>query len=274
MVSTNKFDQEFGRTVPQARRAEYASRYQTQFQKQLERVAERLNRESAQHPEVEFDKVAARLESAGAAELRDAWGTGIRIDSTGSSTRTGTSLYTLRSAGPDKQFFNGDDLTGYLQVTSRPNTAPAEPKGSVVDLHMEHDRGPFNGLAEIDGTVTDPSGVAVPGASVTLREVARGKVRSAKSDGNGQFKFTGVPPGICKVEISAPGFRMNSRWFTLAERDRATLSATLSVGATTETVTVEAAPAVFPARIRVGGAVAFGGNMNGVIGGIVGGGIG
>ena len=35
---------------------------------------------------------------------------------------------------------------------------------------MEHDRGPFNGLAEIAGSVLDPIGAMVAGARITVRE--------------------------------------------------------------------------------------------------------
>jgi uncharacterized protein YfaS (alpha-2-macroglobulin family) len=256
MVSTNRFDHEFGRTVPQARFVEYANRYRARFQTQLERVAESLNREAERHPETDAAKVAARLESASAPELRDAWGTNLRVEP------AGTALYMVQSAGPDKRFDSGDDLAGYLQVTSRQVTGPAEPNGGIVDLRMEHDRGPFNGLAEIAGTVTDVTGATVPGATVTASEIGNRKIRSTKSDANGQFQFTGVPPGKYEVRIFAQGFNTSSRRFTLAARDRATLSATLSIGSTTQMVQVEASPGV-----------AFG-TLNGVIGGIIGGGIG
>ena len=231
MVNTNQFDREFGRTVPQTRYVEYANRYATQFQAQVERVAQRFNRAIAQHAEPDIAKIAAQLESAGAPELRDSWGTNFNFE------RTGT-WCVVRSAGPDKQFGTGDDLAGYLQMTSRQAIGPVGPTGSSISLQMVHNHGPFNGLAQITGLVRDLSGAAVPAVSIMAREISSGKTRSARSDDAGQFQLTGVPPGQYEVQVSVTGFSMSSRRFTLAERDRAAVTATLNTGSVTREVAV------------------------------------
>ena len=270
MVNTNQFDREFGRTVPQTRYAEYANRYRTQFQAQMERVAERFTR-AASRAEPDLTKIAARLESAGAPELRDSWGTKFSFE------RTGTWCM-VRSAGPDKQFGTGDDLAGYLQVISQRVVGPVDPSGDVISLRMEHNQGPFNGFAQVAGLVQDRSGAVIPGARVAAREISSGKTRLAQSDGAGQFQFTGVPPGQYEVQISAPGLKMTSRRFTLAERDMAVLSATMNVAVTNEMIVVAAAPGV--AGGMVGGVVAdgpvgaFAAGMGGGIGSGHGGGVG
>jgi hypothetical protein len=49
------------------------------------------------------------------------------------------------------------------------------------------------GAGTVDGTITDPSGARVPGASVELRNQITGYSRSGQTDSNGSFRFTGLP---------------------------------------------------------------------------------
>jgi hypothetical protein len=233
MVNPNRFDREFGRAVAQMRYAEYASRYRVQFETQVERVAERFNRAIAQHGEKDLTKIAAQLEAAGAPELRDSWGTNFDFESVGA-------WYVVRSAGPDKRFASADDLVAYLGVSTRRASGPVNPAGSEISFWVEHDRGPYNGLAQIAGLVRDLSGAAVPGENITAREISSGKTRETRSDGAGQFQFTGVPPGQYVVQVSAAEFSMSSRRFTLAERDRAAVMATLNTGSVTREVAGDA----------------------------------
>src|SRR5215212_9044389 len=61
--------------------------------------------------------------------------------------------------------------------------------------------------ADLNGTVTDPSGAVVPGATVTARDTATGITRSATSDESGEFKFIGLPPGEYEVTAEAKTFK-------------------------------------------------------------------
>jgi hypothetical protein len=237
MVNTNRFDREFGRTVSQTRYVGYANRYRMQFQAQVERVAVRLTSAYAQHPESDLTKVAARLEASGAPELRDAWDTNFRFEGLGA-------MFMVRSAGPDKLFGTGDDLLGYLRVTTRKVAGSVSPSGSSISLWVDHDQWPFNGFAQIRGVVRDLKGAAVPSESIVAREIASGKTRSARSDSNGQFQLTGVPAGEYEVQVASRGFQMSSRRFTLAESDHEALTVTLNVEATKKTVVVAEARGV------------------------------
>src|SRR5882762_3226576 len=79
MVNANKFKTEFGRTVPQTKYAEYATRYQTRFLAQVRKVSESLSRaygrDSGQN---DMARIIAKLTADSAPELRDAWGTNLR----------------------------------------------------------------------------------------------------------------------------------------------------------------------------------------------------
>ncbi len=61
--------------------------------------------------------------------------------------------------------------------------------------------------ATISGTVTDPTGAAVPSAQLTLTSVATGSVAKTTSGSDGLFSFPNLRPGIYELWASARGFR-------------------------------------------------------------------
>src|SRR6201984_2174720 len=58
----------------------------------------------------------------------------------------------------------------------------------------------------INGTVTDPSGAAVPGTTVKAVEIATNLEHATTASSEGQFAFQDIAPGIYKVTVSAQGF--------------------------------------------------------------------
>jgi Carboxypeptidase regulatory-like domain len=56
------------------------------------------------------------------------------------------------------------------------------------------------------GTVTDPSGGAIPGAKVVIRNLSNGEVRQAVTNSVGYYTITKLPPGHSSVVISKAGF--------------------------------------------------------------------
>ncbi len=58
----------------------------------------------------------------------------------------------------------------------------------------------------IVGSVTDPSGAAVPGAGVTLASADNGLRRSVKTDDSGRFSFPQLKPGLYSVRVDAAHF--------------------------------------------------------------------
>lgn len=61
-------------------------------------------------------------------------------------------------------------------------------------------------LTSLNGTVSDPSGAVVAGASVTLTNLLTGAQRQDKSDTAGRYGFQQVQPGRYKLGASAAGF--------------------------------------------------------------------
>ena len=60
--------------------------------------------------------------------------------------------------------------------------------------------------SRLNGSVSDPSGAAVPGAKITLSAAATGLERTTTSNGEGLYQFLDVPPGTYRLEATAKGF--------------------------------------------------------------------
>ena len=94
----------------------------------------------------------------------------------------------------------------------------------------------------INGTVTDPTGAAVPGANVTATEAATSVAHTTVSTGDGQFSFQDIQPGTYKVTVSAAGFQQSTvSDIHVTAGNVFTVPVKLSVGQQTTTVEVAAA---------------------------------
>ena len=65
------------------------------------------------------------------------------------------------------------------------------------------------GTGQLNGMVTDPAGAAVAGVDVRLMNENNAAIARTNTQSNGQYAFTGVPPGRYRVEMESPGFRKN-----------------------------------------------------------------
>ncbi|HEY5330393.1 MAG TPA: MG2 domain-containing protein [Acidobacteriaceae bacterium] len=249
MAAPAKLDTEFGRSLPQDKYAVYAERYHDAFVGQVTRIAEELSKNLQKRPGYQdIAKAFANLTAENGARSLDAWGTALRVEPTGWN-RSDRSFYVVRSSGPDRQFNDEDDLTVYIEEHSGRAIQPAGVGRFNVDI--EHDTGPFNGRADIAGTVTDSTGAVIPRATVTVRNTATNDTRTAHSDNTGKFAFSALPAGRYRMQIACPGFQMLSDEVTVQPRDRASVAATLNVGSVSEAVTVEsAAPLIEVAKFK------------------------
>jgi Carboxypeptidase regulatory-like domain len=59
----------------------------------------------------------------------------------------------------------------------------------------------------ITGTVTDPSGAAVPGATVTLLNSGTGATQTTTTGSDGVYRFSLVPPGSYVIDVKSTSFR-------------------------------------------------------------------
>jgi hypothetical protein len=93
----------------------------------------------------------------------------------------------------------------------------------------------------IQGSVTDPSGASVSGATVTVHNVATGEDRSATTGGTGTYAITNLAPGSYDVNVKQANFKeFVTKGVQLFVSNTTTLNAALQVGSVNEQVTVEA----------------------------------
>src|SRR5215470_2231283 len=99
--------------------------------------------------------------------------------------------------------------------------------------------------ATITGTITDPSGGAIVGATVTAKDVARGTVFTATTGSEGAFYINRVAVGTYDVKVEAAGFTTALQpGIVLVLNQTARLDIQLKVGQTSEVVEVTGAPPV------------------------------
>jgi hypothetical protein len=93
----------------------------------------------------------------------------------------------------------------------------------------------------IVGTITDPSGAVVDGATVKIINKATNVARETKTAAEGGFRLDAVDPGSYKIEVTAGGFKTISRDDVTVEAAQATTTDfALEVGAQSEVITVNA----------------------------------
>jgi hypothetical protein len=93
----------------------------------------------------------------------------------------------------------------------------------------------------ITGTVLDPAGAVVPNASIEAKNSASGQTYTAGTTGTGNYTLSSLPAGSYDISVSASGFKKYLRpGITVQVAETARVDATLEVGATSDTVTVNA----------------------------------
>ncbi len=98
-------------------------------------------------------------------------------------------------------------------------------------------------LGGITGNVLDPAGSAIPGVQVTATSDGTKLVRTATSNAQGEYLLVNLPIGSYTLTFTRDGFSTEKFPGIVVQADRTvTLPAKLAVGATADSVTVEATP--------------------------------
>ena len=119
---------------------------------------------------------------------------------------------------------------------------------SVACLLPGEAQGQGETTSAIVGQVRDTTNAVVPGATVTIANLATGLRRSAKTDDAGRFNFPQLKPGIYSVKVEAQGFepRQNNNVVSSLGQKQA-VDFTLEVARSNETVEVSSeAPLINP----------------------------
>lgn len=97
--------------------------------------------------------------------------------------------------------------------------------------------------SQIRGTITDTSGAVIPGAKVTINNVATNISQSTTSNGGGAYAFTALVAADYELTVNSPGFATAKRiGITLTVNQQTTLNITMALATAETKVTVSAVP--------------------------------
>lgn len=107
------------------------------------------------------------------------------------------------------------------------------------------------------GHINDPGAASVAGASVKLTNVATTTTQTMVSDGDGDYHFARIAPGVYSLRVEKEGFKRAQRDnIVIAVNENVVADVTLAVGAMNETVTVEAGAALMQSQsVEISGLV-------------------
>ncbi len=143
------------------------------------------------------------------------------------SVQSPAGLRTLRSACLD--------LSSYRML--RVGLVPALFFVLLLALGAPGAQAQFN--ASLRGTVSDPSGAVVPGATVTLTNKDTNQNQTATTDASGIYTFNSLGPANYSLAVTATGFKVKTLSQVQITPEQAnTINVTMEVGAAAQTVTV------------------------------------
>lgn len=110
----------------------------------------------------------------------------------------------------------------------------------VLIALIGHSFSVFGQTATLLGTVTDPSGAALPSVSITVASAESNAVRKIQTNSTGQYVAADLNIGHYIVKAELPGFKASERKdIVLQVGDRDRVDFQMQVGQIQETVTVE-----------------------------------
>jgi outer membrane receptor protein involved in Fe transport len=134
----------------------------------------------------------------------------------------GTSIYSIGLIASTKYFL----IAALLMLLTFSATAQTFNNGAIL------------------GTVTDPSGAAVPGATVRVRRENPPFHREARTDDAGNYQISSVPPGDYQLVFEKAGFqKVQVAAVNLNAAQQLRVDAQLHIGSVSEIVNVEASTA-------------------------------
>ncbi len=97
------------------------------------------------------------------------------------------------------------------------------------------------GTGSIQGTVADPTGAVIPGATVTITEASTQVKHTALTDGSGVYAFPNLDVGTYAVTVSAPGFQTYTKTGNVLEVGSSiAINVPMSIGRQDQQVSVQA----------------------------------
>ena len=106
--------------------------------------------------------------------------------------------------------------------------------------------------SSIQGVIQDPTGGVVPNAALSLHETQTGITQNAKTNGDGFYRFSALPPGTYEVTVTSSGFISQRQNLTLSTNQSRDLNFSVQVqSSATQVVQVQdTAPLLDTAETR------------------------
>ena len=92
----------------------------------------------------------------------------------------------------------------------------------------------------INGTVVDPSGAAVPGAKITITHIDTGVTANLTTNSSGFYNSGSVTPGKCLVKVEAKGFETSEEQVNVRIANNTAVDFSLKIGQESTTIKVDA----------------------------------
>jgi hypothetical protein len=96
--------------------------------------------------------------------------------------------------------------------------------------------------ANVQGVVSDPSGAAIVGAAIELRNVDTGVAATVTTTDSGNYRFSSLPPGNYVIAAEAKGFKRTESQFILSTAETKGINLTLPLAGSQQAITVEVTP--------------------------------
>ena len=112
--------------------------------------------------------------------------------------------------------------------------------------------------ASLQGTVTDPTGAVIPGATLTLTDMVNGHTQTSTSNGTGVYFLNALPADSFRLVVEAKGFASKTlTGVTIIPEQPNSLDIQLALGTTSESVTVDAGtvPAMDTTTANINGTI-------------------
>src|ERR671914_1382180 len=90
-------------------------------------------------------------------------------------------------------------------------------------------------IGTVHGTVRDPNGALVSGATVTITQANTGYRQVTQTDGQGAYRLVNVPFSDYNVRAEAPGFQATEQHIDLESALPLSLDFNLAIGTTAQT---------------------------------------
>src|SRR4030095_6507116 len=108
----------------------------------------------------------------------------------------------------------------------------------------------------ITGKVTDPHDAVVPGATVTLKNIATNQESTSVTNADGNYSFPLVQPGNYTITVAAQGFNNQTReGIEVRVADKLTLDLQVQVASVGEMVTITSGLALETGSVNTGSVI-------------------